>query len=228
MVALNTWFFHDTIKLYTGVFGSIFNDVKIKRGNASILVPIAFSLKQKYDVRNTENPDPNVLRKKVILPRMGYRLVGLRRDTTRIQNKMHRITDHTDRSALTSATIQYNRVPYVFSYELNVKTKNIEDMNQILEQILPFFNPSMNVTVEDNKDLDSNTSINVKLLDIGKDDLFEGSFEDEQVIESTLSFELEGYLYMPTTPIKIIKKVNINYHDLGLEGEPIFDTDVIQ
>lgn len=227
MVALDTWFFHDTIKLYTGVMGTLFNKIKIKRGNSFVTVPIAFSLKQKYDVRNTENPDPNVLRKKMMLPRIGYRLVGFRRDPSRIQNKMQKLTEPSDRKLLNSVDSQYNRVPYVFMYELSIKTKNIEDMNQILEQIIPFFNPSMNVTVEDNKDLASSTSINVKMLDINPENMFEGMFEEEQIIETTLNFDLEGYFYMPTIQAKIIKKIDINYQDLGIESTPKIDQQTI-
>lgn len=224
---LDTYFYHNTITLYAGVFGSLFNNIKIKRANNKlILVPIAYSLKQKYDARNRENPDPNQLRKKTELPRFGYRMVGMRRDTTRIQHRMQTLTEinTTHQSGIKS---QLQRVPFVFTFELSIKTKNIDDMNQILEQILPMFNPSLNVTVEDNKDLDMDTSVNVKMLDINPEFMFEGSFEDEQVIETTLSFDLEGYLYMPTQPVKIIKTININYHDLGIEGYPLVATDVI-
>lgn len=217
-MALDTHFFHDTIKLYTGVFGTVFNDLKIKRDSKLIKVPIAYSLKQKYDARNTENPDPNFLRKKTTLPRMGYRLTQIARDTTRMTNKMFKLVDGTvDRATTNSIKMQYNRVPYVFNYELNIKTKNLEDMNQILEQILPFFNPALNVLVDDNKDIKEDTSINIKLLDAGLDNMFEGSFEDEQIVESVLQFSLEGYLYMPTQEAKIIKAININYRQLGLQ-----------
>lgn len=223
---LNTHFYHSTITLYTGVFGSLFNDIKIKRAKGFVVVPIAYAFKQKYDARNRENPDPNVLRKKTELPRFGFRLVGIRRDTTRIQHKMQMLTEAnaTHQSGIKS---QRQRVPFTFTFELSIKTKNIDDMNQILEQILPMFNPALNVTVDDNKDLDQDTSINVKLLDINPEFMFEGSFEDEQIIESTLSFDLEGYLYMPTQPVKIIKSININYHDLGIKGYPLVDTDTI-
>ena len=122
MTALNTWFFHDSIKLYTGVFGSIFNEIKIQRNSKLIKVPIAFTLKQKYDVRNTENPDPNELRKKMTLPRMGFRLIYMRRDTTRAQNKLQVLTENVSRSSVDSVKAQFNRVPYVFGYELVIKT----------------------------------------------------------------------------------------------------------
>jgi hypothetical protein len=137
---------------------------------------------------------------------------------------MQMLTENKSRVGVDSINAQYNRVPYLFSYEMAIKTKNIEDMNQILEQILPYFNPSMNVIVQDNKDLNADTSINIKMQDIAPENMFEGSFEDEQVIETTLMFDLEGYLYMPTSTAKIIKAVNINYYDLGLDDKPLIDS----
>lgn len=219
MSILSDWFFHDTIKLYTGVFGTLFNDLKLKRGSKFIKVPISYTIRQKYDVRNTENPDPNALRYKSQLPRFGYRLTSIQRDPERVLNKMQILQErNVDRTAADGVNTQYNRVPHKFTYELYIKTKNIEDMSQLLEQILVVFNPSINVIVNDNADLQSETSVNVKLIDNGLSNIVDESFEDEQVFETTLTFELEGYLYMQTNLTKIIKIVNINFRELGLEA----------
>jgi hypothetical protein len=226
MSVLTNHFYHKTITLYTGVFGSIFNEIKIKREEGKIiLVPIAYSAKQKYDVRNEQNPDPNKVRYKMQLPRMGFRLIGLRKDNERITNKMHRIRANYDLSQ-DGVEAQYNRVPFTFQYELNLKTKTLDDMFQLIEQILVYFNPALRVNVLDNPDLGADSAIHVKLIDSGLDSMFEGSFEMEQVIETTMQFELEGWLYMPTNNVKVIKQINLNYYDMN-KPDVLLDSQVI-
>lgn len=212
---LENYFFHNTIQLYVGVFGSIFDEIKIKHGTKSIKVPIAYSVKKRYDVRNEQNPDPNAARVKMQLPRLGFTLTGMQKDMTRMTNRLNMMLGPGDRTVVDSLASQRERVPYNFQFRLDIKTKNLVDMLQIQEQILPYFNPSLTVNVTDNPDLSMDTAIIVRLLgNSGLGELFEGSFENEEVIESSLEFELEGYLYMPTSQAKVIKKVTVNYFDL--------------
>lgn len=213
---LENFFFHNTIQTYVGVFGSVFDEIKIKRSASKFIkVPIAYSIKKRYDVRNEQNPDPNKARVKNQLPRMSFTMTGMQKDSTRILNRMNNIVQPGDRKLPEGLATQRERVPYNFQFRLDIKTKNIVDMLQIMEQIIVYFNPSIVVTVIDNPDLDLNTAIPIRLLNTsGFADLFEGAFEDEEIIESSLDFELEGYLYMPTTQQKVIKKVTVNYFEM--------------
>lgn len=209
--------YHKTIRLLSGVFGAVFNEMTIVRDDGeTILVPISYATKQKYDVRNTQHKDG--LKYKTILPRLSFKLTSWRRDPNRVLNKNNQlIQQNVDRTKLSELPSQRNRVPFTFGYELNVKTKNIDDMMQIVEQILVMFNPSLNVTVMDNPDLNKESAINIKLIDSQMQDMFEGAFEDEQVIETTFNFELDGWLYMPTASVKLITKVIVNVFDFDTE-----------
>jgi hypothetical protein len=215
MAVLENHFYHKTIATLTGVFGSIFDEIKIKRSDGKIiLVPIAYAIKQRYEVRNSQNEDPSAARYKMQLPRLSFKLVGLRKDNERALNRNNMLVEQgVDRSTVNSLSSQYNRVPYVFSYQLNAKTKTMDDMLQIIEQIVVYFNPTLRVIVEDNPDLNQNSAITVRMTDAGIEDITEGMFESEQAIEATMNFELEGWLYMPTNTAKIIKKVTVNYLD---------------
>lgn len=232
MAILEQHFYHETIQLYCGIFGSVFDEIQVKRKNNKLIkVPIAYAVKQKYDVRNTQNEDPNKARIKMQLPRMSFSLVNFRRDNNRVTNRMQRLIQNVDRKAAESVNVQYNRVPYNFDFRLNIKTKTIEDMLQIIEQILVYFNPSIVVNVTDNPDLNFTSKIPINLLSNDAfGDLFEGSFEDEQIIETSLDFGLEGHLYMPTNTGKVIKYVDINYFDLStkefLESERYTEADL--
>lgn len=217
MKSLDQFTYHRTITLLSGVFGAVFNEFTVSRADGTkILVPIAYETKQKYDVRNTQNPDlNNQLKYKTILPRLSFKLTSWRRDTDRALSKYNQLIEAgVDRTSVTSMASQRNRVPYKFTYTLNAKTKNIDDMLQIVEQVLVMFNPSLTVTVKDNPDLSSDSAINIKLTDSQMMDIFDGSFEDEQVLETTFNFELDGWLYMPTSTAKIITKVIVNVFDM--------------
>lgn len=216
MHALESFTYHKTITQLTGVFGAVFNEIKIVRDDGKvILVPISYAIQQKYDVRLKQNPDiQTTLKYKTILPRMSFKLVSWQRDTDRATSKYHQLIQQGDRSSGTLAS-QRNRVPFKFYYEVNAKTKTVDDMLQILEQILVMFNPSVNVIVKDNKDLDANSAINIALLDSQMSDMFEGSFEEEQILETTFNFALDGWLYMPTASSKVITKVIANLYDLS-------------
>lgn len=226
MAILEQYFYNKTISLYTGVFGSLFNEIKIVTSNKTVKVPIAFEGKNRQLVRRDENPDPNDLRYKMKLPRMTFNLIGWQRDAQRTLNKRHKIRDTAfDKNLDTSVSTQYMRVPYTFTYELNIKTKNIDEMLQILEQILVHFNDSIQVVVTDNPNLNSETALTVKLLSATDNNMFEGVFEDTRQVESTLQFSLDGYLYKAASSQGIINKVIINYHDL--DTSLLLDTDEI-
>ena len=217
MAILENHFYHRTIATLTGVFGTIFDEIKIVRKDGkTVLVPIAYAVKQRYNVRNTQNPDPLKSNVKMQLPRMSYKLTGMRRDPSRATSKFARIVDKAvDRTQALSLNAQMNRVPYTFSFQLNIKTKTIDDMLQVVEQIVVNFNTPLSVLVDDNKDVHQDSAIVIKLLDTGIEDMSEGGFEDEQSFETVMNFELDGWLYMPTSVAKVIKKVTVNVFDGG-------------
>lgn len=216
MAILEQPFYHQTIKLYTSVFGTLFNDMSIVRKDGkTIKVPLYYAEKQPANVRMDQNEDPNAARYKRRVPRLAYKLTDWRKDSTRQKNKMHQLTNqHALAGTDTTTKTQYNRVPYTFDFELVAVTKYIDDLLQIVEQIAVYFNPSIQVVVNDNPDLSDESAITITMTDSTKMQPFEGSFEDEREIEATFNFTLDGYLYMPTSDSSIIKTIYLNYYDL--------------
>lgn len=227
MAILEQHFYHKTIHLYTGVFGTVFDGIQIERSNGKLIkVPISYAGKQKQNTRLDQNEDPNASRYKMRLPRLSFTLTGWQKDESRITNKMHMLQEQgVDRSVNNQVNSQMNRVPYTFNYELRAKTKHLDDMLQIAEQILPFFNPSIKIVVNDNPDLNMTTALNLTLTDSNLEDQFEGAFEEGRAIEAVFNFALEGYLYGPTSPTGVIQTVYVNYYDL-LNPDDILETDV--
>ena len=132
--------YHQTIRKMVVAFGTLFNDISVKRTNSSgqvietLKVPVAYGPKQKFMVRIA---NPNFTGPAVILPRIGFMMSQIMYDGTRKlitvgQNKAN--INGTLRS-------QYNPVPYNFIFDLAILAKNAEDAAQIVEQILPNFTP---------------------------------------------------------------------------------------
>lgn len=228
MAILETHFYNKTIKLYTAVFGTVFNDINIVRDDGkSIKVPISYAGQQKQNTRLDAEDEVPSARYKMRLPRMAFRLTGWEKDESRLTNKRHILQDRLpDRTTVNSIQSQYNRVPYNFNFELLLKTKHIDDLLQVAEQILVYFNPSIEIVVNDNPSINSDTALNLELVSSSLEDNFEGVYEEGRIIEAVFNFTLEGYLYMPSQTSGIIKKINLNYYDL-LNPDDILESDIV-
>ena len=105
----------------------------------------------------------------------------------------------------------FNPVPYVFPFDLHVASKNIEDIFQIIEQILPFFTPFFVVTLEEDFAPQSK-DIAVRLVSGPEiSDQPYGDFSDVPLLTATISFEVDGFLYGPATTAPIIRTVDMRY-----------------
>lgn len=223
---LSDQFYHKTIHLYSSVFGTMFSKLKIRRDSGLIQVPIAYAAQQKYNTRLEQDEDPNIVRFMKRTPRMSFQMNGLRRDPGRSKNKMYQLTSK-DTIGITANGVktQYNRVPFIFDYTLNVTTKYLDDMFQILEQILVKFNPSISIVVKDNPDLEQESAIVISPTGNSIEDAYEGLYENGREIVVQIQFELEGFLYMPTAEQGVIETIYLNYKDL--DTLELLDTDVI-
>jgi hypothetical protein len=171
-------------------------------------VPISYGPREKFLTR--VNQDPNFTREfSVILPRMGFEIVDMAFDPSRKLNKLNRITNCTtsDKSKITTA---YAPIPYNFQMQLSIMSKYIEDANQIVEQILPFFTPDFTPTVNLVPELNFSPDIPIILNNHSVDDSYEGDMITRRTIIHTLDFTMKGYFVGPTKDSKVIKLANTN------------------
>ena len=225
MAALDQHFYHNSIRTYTAAFGTIFNSIYIVRSDGKkIKIPLSYSSRQKFDI--TQKYEETNAHTKVKFPRIGFVLTGWSRDPQRIQNKHDLMYQQIDRTQVNTVNKQLNRVPYIFNYQVTVGTKNLDDMFQIMEQIAAWFNPSLNINITENPDLGIETSLNVMMTDSNLADDYEGQMEDEKTLISTFNFDVEGFLYMPTSNQGVIQTITLNYYDLN-DPDTILETDII-
>ena len=211
---LGQQFYHETIRKIIVSFGTIFNNVQIVRKNSSgnitqsMKVPLAYGPKQKFLTRIRE--DASISKTTAItLPRIAFEIQTLSYDTTR---KLNRVTKIRKTSAKGSGKLetQYMPVPYNVDLQLFVMAKSGDDALQIIEQILPFFQPEYTITVNDNLDMKQKRDIPIVLTGIDYEDNYEGDFTTRRAIIYTLSFTAKFYLYGPVTSQSIIKSVQVD------------------
>jgi len=212
---LGQQFYHETMRKVIISFGTMFNDIHLVRKDnngtitQSMKVPLAYGPREKFLVRLREDAD---LTKQVALtlPRMGFEIKNLSYDSARKLNRVQRFKT-VKGSETKQLDTQYMPVPYNLDIELYVMAKQSDDALQIVEQILPYFQPDYTITVAD---LGGGTKrdVPVVLNSITYEDNYEGDFEQRRALVYTLAFTAKFYLYGPVSSSKVIKTVSVDQY----------------
>jgi hypothetical protein len=213
-------FYHKQIRNTVIAFGTIFNNINIKRLDSSgnplqnIKVPLSYSPKEKFIARleqqsSLTGSDSSVA---ITLPRMAFEITGYSYDASRKLNKNQRVGVVTSNADTTKLNAQYSPVPYDVSFELGIYTSNSDDGLQIIEQILPYFQPDYTVTMIENSTMDTKRDIPFVLESTSYSDSYAGDLTTSRRIEYTLSFTAKIYLYGPISTSAIIKKVSADLY----------------
>lgn len=103
-------------------------------------------------------------------------------------------------------------VPYNIGIELNILTKLNDDALQIVEQILPFFQPAFTITVDLVESIGEKRDIPIVLDSIKFQDDYEGDFSTRRALIYTLQFTAKTYLFGPIadTTDGLIRKVQVD------------------
>ena len=213
------YFYHEILRKTVISFGTLFNGMVIKHTDSSdntvseIKVPLAYGPMQKFLARLEQSADLNKP-VQMSLPRMSFEFIGLSYDATRkVTTTQQFITTGQDKKA-------YMPVPYNMAFELNIMTKLNDDMLQIVEQILPYFQPSYNLSVTLMGDISEKRDIPVILDSVTMNDDYEGDFSTRRALIYTLRFTAKTYLFGPIADASkdLIKKVSVGYL-AGATGE---------
>ncbi len=206
-------FYHSHIRKAIIAFGTIFNDINIERKNSSgaiaqaIRVPLAYSTKQKFLTRIARVTDTSTRGEVALtLPRMGFEIIGLNYDParkTQVINKSKAVGTGDDTDTVRFA---FNSTPYNMTLGLYIFAKNQDDGLQCLEQIIPYFNPDFNVTINDLPELGIKRDIKITLDNVGYEDEYEGEFANRLSVVWTLNFTMRLNFYSNVANADVIKK----------------------
>ena len=208
---LSSPFYYKLIRKYVVLFGNMFNNITVVRREKDtdieiqrVKVPIIYAPKDKYVTRLATDPD--LYREiQTVLPRMSFELTpnGITYDVSRKQNSLLK---QYNCGAATGINSAYMGVPYDFTFELNIYSKTIDDGNQIIEQILPYFQPDFTLTVNPIPELGILKDIPIILNDVTYNPQYEGNYDSVRYVYWTLTFTVKGYLFGPISTPKIIRK----------------------
>ena len=213
---LGQQFYHESIRKVIIAFGTTFNNIQLVRkdndGNIkqSMKVPLAYGPRQKWLSRLNEDAD---LSKTVAitLPRIGFEIQNLSYDPNRKLNRVQKFKKvkgvNDDR-----LDTQFMPVPYNLNIQLYVMAKESDDSLQIIEQILPYFQPDYTLTINDMADMGIKRDVPIVLNSVSYEDNYQGDFETRRALIYTLDFTAKFYLYGPVTSNAVIKTVQVDQY----------------
>ncbi|AMO42886.1 tail sheath stabilizer [Cyanophage S-RIM50] len=206
---LGTYSYHEIFRKTVVAFGTLFNNIELRRTDEVMKVPLAYGPKQKFLARLDQNPDPTNKRVQITLPRISFEINGISYDSSRKVSPTQKIKIAKDGDENKNV---FMPVPYNLSFELAIISKTQEDGLQVLEQILPYFQPHYNLPVKLLPDVNETKDVPVVLNSVDYEDEYEGDFSTRRAIIYTLQFTVKTYLYGPVTDSKVIKKVITDYY----------------
>ena len=212
---LGQYYYHEILRKTIIAFGTIFNDIHIRhrdgagKENSDIRVPLAYGPMQKFLARLEQQPDLNRA-VQITLPRMSFETTNIAYDATR-KGGITQTFKASDGSKLRKV---FMPVPYNIGFELNILVKLNDDALQIVEQILPYFQPSFNVTIDLVDVIGEKRDVPIVLDNISFQDDYEGDFATRRALIYTLNFTAKTYLFGPVSDSSegLIKKVQVDYY----------------
>ena len=204
------YFYNEIFRSVIIGFGSIFNGIEVKKSNSVIKVPLAYGPTQKFLARMQQEADLNKPIS-ITMPRMSFEFLGLQYDPTRKSTQTQTIINQTPDGA--NVKKNYLPVPYNMRFELSIMTKLNDDMLQIIEQILPYFQPAYQVPINFLGNLKEKRDVPIQLDNISMEDDYEGNFDTRRALIYTLQFAAKTTLFGPISDVtgKVIKKTSIGY-----------------
>ena len=215
---LGNYFYHEIVRKTVIAFGTLFNDIHVRHqdqaGNdiSDIKVPVAYRPRQKFLARITQQAELNKATQ-ITLPRMSFEITNISYDATRKAGitQTFKAADSTDGGKMKKV---FMPVPYNLGFELNILVKLQDDGLQILEQILPFFQPAFTLSIDLVKSIGEKRDIPMILNSISQQDDYEGDFSTRRALIYTLSFTAKTFMFghIAKTPEGLIRKVQVDYY----------------
>ena len=206
-------YYHESIRKYVIYFGTLFNDLRVKRRNSdgnviqNINVPVTYAPREKMTAKLETNLNL-ADQQSIILPRISFEMVSLQYAAERKLNTMNRYST-TDPNDSSKKKDMLQPVPYDINFDLNIYVKYAEDATQILEQILPFFTPEWTASLNLLPELGVTMDVPVVLQSMSSQDTYEGDFDTRRALIWNLNFVMKGYMFGPIRQSSVIKSSNV-------------------
>jgi len=207
-------FYFSTIRKTVVGIGAMFNNLHLIDFDnlgavvKDIKVPLSYAKREGYWSKLREeqqNATPgSTAGVRMSLPRMSFDMVGMDYDASRQKHALNKrsVQSPTNVNMLKK---QLGPVPYNLSFEVNIYTKDVEDGLQLIEQILPTFTPSYNISIKMIPDMNIVEDVQVVLDSVSSEDSYESGLEENRIITWTLQLTAKTHIYQPITEQATIK-----------------------
>ena len=212
---LGTYFYHEIIRKTVISFGTVFNDIHVRHQDNTgkdlndIKVPVSYGPRQKFLARIQQQAELNKATQ-ITLPRISFEMNSVTYDPTRKSG----ITQTFKAMDGDKFKKVFMPVPYNIGFQLNILTKLQDDSLQILEQILPFFQPAFTLTIDLVDQIGEKRDVPLVLNNISFTDDYEGDFDTRRALIYTLDFTAKTYMFGPIADSTdgLIRKVQVDYY----------------
>jgi hypothetical protein len=211
------YFYNQHLRKSVAIFGTLFNNISIVKRDAqgalisSQKVPLAYGPKSKFLARLREEPDLLAPEVAIRLPRMSFEITSIAYDTTQKVNRNTKLQT----ASIHGANQIFTGAPYILSMQLNIIGKTQDEVLQVTEQILPYFNPDYIVSVREIPEIGLVRDIPIVLQSVTMSDDYEGEFEQRRSLIYTLDFNMRVQFYGPVQKdVGVIKDATANTRNI--------------
>ena len=210
-------------KLVVG-FGALFNNISVNHDNPdggndlNIRVPITYASQEKFIRRLLEPSSINDgIRIENQLPRMSYIMTNVATDASRRRNRNTPLLSRPLDQCTVDPTIITEQVPVNVGFSLFIYTRHIDDTLQIVEQIIPYFNPDHIISMALN-DSQDNVKIPISMISNSISERYDGDMSGRRINISSFSFVAKSYIFGKVQTITDIASITLKGLTAGRNG----------
>ena len=231
------YFYNSSLRRYILMLGDLFSNIQVQRvrediGKTYIRVPITYASKEHFMLKlnkwTSVNNEDGPAKVETILPRINLHLVDMMYNPTYKTGQLNR-SAMSNPDSKTGTISQYNPTPIKMIFELGIFTRHQDDMFQIVEQIMPYFQPHFNTTMTElfENEITFERDIRITFQSISIDEQIEGEKQSRRRLEWAIMFEVNGWLYPPAFDLSgEIRTIYLDFHANSRElvNEGVFES----
>lgn len=231
------YFYNSSLRRYILMLGDLFSNIQVQRvrediGKTYIRVPITYASKEHFMMKlnkwTSVNNEDGPAKIETILPRINLHLVDMMYNPTYKTGQLNR-SAMSNPNSKTGTISQYNPTPIKMIFELGIFTRHQDDMFQIVEQIMPYFQPHFNTTMTElfENEITFERDIRITFQSISIDEQIDGDKQSRRRLEWSIMFEVNGWLYPPAFDLSgEIRTIYLDFHANSRElvNEGVFES----
>ena len=196
----------------------MFDDITVKRYAKDFVtvvktidVPIIFGSVEKF--HQTRKEEESLERYYQTLPRIAVSVEAIEYNSERCvaTNELRSFYDPLSGTEIPLVIRDVEPTPYDLTFKMQIKADSMSDFYQVLENILPYFNPSLYLRVREFSFLNLERDLRVTLESVVPEFVEDIDETGTRMTNGTLTFKVDAYLYRPIDNAKIIKKIDSRY-----------------